>query len=241
MATKKMRLDRYLVHTGCGSRTEVQMLIKKKKVKVDGEVVSKPETTLDPETASVEVYGEAVVYQEYYHFIMHKPDGVLTATEDPVHETVLDLLEPEDQNKMVCPVGRLDKDTEGLLILTSDGKLNHALLSPKKHVDKVYYATLTGCVTEADCKAFEEGIYINENTRCMPAQMEIISAGDTSEVYITIREGKFHQIKRMAHAIGKEVTYLKRVKMGGLMLPEDLEKGMYRLLTNEELRQLKGE
>ena len=241
MAVKKMRLDRYLVHTGYGSRTEVQVLIKKKKVQVNDEVATKGEKSIDPEKDVVSVYGEKVDYQPFYHFVMHKPAGVITATEDPVHETVLDLLEVIDQNKEVCPVGRLDKDTEGLLILTSDGKLNHSLLSPKKHVDKVYYAKLTGCVDETDCEAFAAGIAINAHTTCMPAQLEILSAGEVSEVHITIKEGKFHQIKRMAHAIGKEVIYLKRIQMGGLMLPDDLEKGDYRPLTDEELRQLKGE
>lgn len=240
MANKKMRLDKYLVHTGYGSRTEVQKLIKKKRVLINEKVASKPEEALIPEEDKVCVNGEEVDYQEFYHYIMHKPDGVITATEDPVHETVVDLLEDIDRNREVVPVGRLDKDTEGLLILTNDGKLNHSLISPKKHVDKVYYAQVAGKVTEEDCKAFEAGIFINDYTQCMPANMEIITADDQSEVYITIKEGKFHQIKRMMHAVDKEITYLKRIKMGGLTLPEDLEKGEYRALTQAELELLKG-
>ncbi len=237
---KKIRLDKYLVHVGMGSRTEVQKLIKKKKVEVDGTVVIKPEFSFDPENTAVRVQGELMDYQAFYHFVMNKPAGVITATEDPVHETVLDLMAIEDQNKVPAPVGRLDKDTEGLLVLTSDGKLNHQLLSPKKHVDKVYYARVEGCVTEADQKAFEEGVTIGQYT-CMPAKLTILSAGDCSEVHLTIKEGKFHQVKRMMQAVGKEVTYLERIQMGGLTLPKDIERGQYRRLTTEELGQLKGE
>ena len=158
---------------------------------------------------------------------MNKPAGVITATEDPVHETVHDLLDQVDQNKEVAPVGRLDKDTEGLLILTSDGKLNHSLLSPKKHVDKVYYAKVAGKVVPEDCAAFEKGVTIGAY-QCMPAKLEILTSDEVSEVHITIKEGKFHQIKRMMHAVGKEVVYLERIQMGNLTLPQDLARGDYR-------------
>ena len=237
---KKIRLDKYLVHTGVGSRSEVQKYIKSKKVSVDGVVVNKPECSIDPEKACVIANGITQQYLPFYHFIMNKPAGVITATEDPIHETVLDLMTQVDQNKGVSPVGRLDKDTEGLLILTSDGKLNHSLLSPKKHVDKIYYAEVAGHITEEDCIQFAKGVQIGEYV-CMPAGLEIIEAGCKSKVTITIKEGKFHQIKRMMHAVGKEVTYLERIQMGGLRLPEDLERGMYRPLTEEELNRLKGE
>lgn len=240
MASKKMRLDKYLVHVGIGSRSEVQKLIKQKKVQVNGTVAPKAEVSFVPEETEVKVSGELIVYKPFYHFIMNKPAGVITATEDPVHETVLDLMERVDQNKGVAPVGRLDKDTEGLLVLTSDGKLNHQLLSPKKHVDKVYFARIQGCVDTSDIKAFEDGITIGGYT-CMPAQLEILKAGEESEVHITIKEGKFHQIKRMMHAVGKEVIYLERIQMGALKLPIDIPRGSYRSLTEDELKALKGE
>lgn len=240
MASKKMRLDKYLVHVGLGSRSEVQKYIKKKKVSVDGIIATKCEMSIVPEEVEVVVNGEKMDYQPFYHFIMNKPQGVITATEDPVHETVLDIMEICDQNKGVAPVGRLDKDTEGLLVLTSDGQLNHQLLSPKKHVDKVYYAKVQGKVVVEDQKRFEEGVMIGEY-RCMPAQLDILKSDDISEVHITIKEGKFHQIKRMMLAVGKEVIYLERIQMGGLTLPEDIERGSYRRLTEEELCRLKGE
>ncbi|MGL4361952.1 MAG: pseudouridine synthase [Cellulosilyticaceae bacterium] len=234
-----MRLDKILVHIGVGSRSEVQKLIKSKKVKVDDEVVKKPEMSIDPET-NIQVMGEDVKYKPHYHFIMNKPEGVITATEDAVHETVLDLMDVIDQNKGIAPVGRLDKDTEGLLILTTDGQLNHKLLSPKKHIDKVYYAKIQGCVTDEDVIAFEEGITIG-NYKCMSAKLEILNSGEQSEVHITIREGKFHQVKRMMHSVGKEVIYLERIQMGGLTLPTDLERGEYRELTDVELKCLQGD
>lgn len=236
-----MRLDKYLVHTGYGSRSEVQKLVRSKRVKINDEVVKKPDNTLDPLVDQVKVRDEIVDYQEFYYYILNKPQGYITATEDPRQETVMDLLDPITKGRSLAPVGRLDKDTEGLLILTNDGKFNHALLSPKKHVDKVYYAEVTGCVSEEDCKVFEAGIDIGENKVCMPAKLEIIEVQeDTSKVYITIREGKFHQVKRMMHSVGKEVTFLKRIKMGALDLPADLETGEYRQLTDRELELLRG-
>ena len=241
MKTKKMRLDRFLVHTGYGSRSEVQKLIKQGKVRVKDEIVKKPEYSLEVLKDQVTVQGEEVLYQEFYYYILNKPAGYITATEDLRQETVLDLLEPIDKNKGLCPVGRLDKDTEGLLVLTNDGQLNHALLSPKKHVDKVYYAKLQGRVTSEDVTRFKEGIVLVDGTVFQPSTLEIIEAGPQSEVYVTIKEGKFHQVKRMALAIGKEVLYLKRLQMGGLTLPEDLALGEYRPLTEIELRKLKGE
>lgn len=236
-----MRLDKYLVHTGYGSRSEVQKLVKSKRVKINDEVIKKPDCNLNPEVDVVKVRDEEVDYAEFYYYILNKPQGCITATEDPRHETVMDLLDNITRGRSLAPVGRLDKDTEGLLILTNDGKFNHELLSPKKHVDKVYYAEVEGVVVEEDCKAFEEGINIGENKICMPAKLEIIEVNeDSSKVYITIKEGKFHQVKRMMHSVGKEVTFLKRIKMGGLSLPGDLETGEYRQLTETELQLLGG-
>lgn len=235
MSNKKMRLDKYLVHVGYGTRSVVQKVIRSKKVKVDHEVVVKPETSINPVTSIVEVNGERMDYEEFYYFLLNKPGGYITATEDNREQTVLDLLEQRDQNKEVFPVGRLDKDTEGLLILTNDGKMAHSLLSPKHHVDKVYYAKVLGRMEEADIETFAKGIVLSDGTTYEPGKLEIITSGEESEIYVTIREGKFHQVKRMVQAVGKEVTYLKRIKMGGLSLPEDLSLGTYRRMTQEEL------
>ena len=237
----KMRLDKYLVHVGYGTRSTVQKLIRSKKVQVDEAVVQKPETSIDPDQAVVKVCGRVMDYKEFYYFILHKPAGYITATEDKKLPTVVDLLDEEDRNKDVAPVGRLDKDTEGLLVLTNDGKTAHELLSPKKHVDKVYYARVAGRVVPEDCDVFAKGITLEDGTVFAPGKLEIITTGEMSEIYVTIKEGKFHQVKRMVQAIGKEVTYLKRIKMGNFSLPEDLAIGEYRQLTKEELKALKGE
>ena len=235
---KNIRLDKYLVHVGYGSRSIVQKLIKSKKVKVDGEIVVKPEKSINPITSEVYVGNELMEYEEHYHFILNKPGGYITATEDTRDETVLDLLNEQDQNKEVFPVGRLDKDTEGLLVLTTDGQMAHKVLSPKKHVEKKYYAKVNGVMEEADISVFEEGITLEDGTKYKPGKLEIIKSSEISEIYVTISEGKFHQVKKMVQYVGKEVIYLKRVQMGGLKLPEDLELGEYRKLTKEELESL---
>lgn len=237
----KMRLDKYLVHVGYGTRSTVQKLIKGKKVQVNDVVVQKPETSIDPEKAVVKIGGRIMDYQEFYYFILHKPAGYITATEDKKLPTVVDLLDEEDRNKDVAPVGRLDKDTEGLLVLTNDGKTTHELLSPKKHVDKVYYARVAGKVVPEDCETFAAGMTLEDGTVFAPGKLEIITSDEISEIYVTIKEGKFHQVKRMVQAIGKEVVYLKRIKMGNFSLPEDLAIGEYRQLTKEELKALRGE
>lgn len=238
MSNKKMRLDKYLVHVGYGTRSVAQKVIRSKRVKVDHQVVVKPETSINPLTSIVEVDGEQMDYEEFYYFLLNKPGGYITATEDEREQTVLDLLEQRDQNKEVFPVGRLDKDTEGLLILTNDGKMAHSLLSPKRHVDKVYYAKVLGRMEEVDIEIFAKGIVLDDGTTYEPGKLEIITSGEESEIYVTIREGKFHQVKRMVQAVGKEVVYLKRIKMGGLSLPEDLSLGTYRSMTQEELDRL---
>lgn len=229
-----MRLDRVLGHVGYGSRKEVQQLIKKKKVSVDGAIVKKVDVNVNPATQNIQVAGEAIDYQEFYYYLLNKPDGYISATEDPRDATVLDLLEERDRNKELFPVGRLDKDTEGLLLLTNDGKLAHALLSPKKHIDKLYYAKVQGEIVEDDCRAFEQGITMRDGTAYKPGKLEILSSGEMSEVLVTIKEGKFHQVKRMIQAVGKEVVYLKRLQMGELKLPEDLSLGEYRQINEEE-------
>lgn len=230
-----MRLDKILTHSGYGSRKEVQKIIKSKKVTVDGNVISKPESNINPEQSEICINGKPVDYQEFYYYILNKPSGYISATEDPTEETVIDLLSVEDRNKELFPVGRLDKDTEGLLLLTNDGKMAHDLLSPKKHVDKTYYAKVKGTMVEEDIHIFAQGMTLENGTTYQPGKLEIISSGEFSEIYVTIREGKFHQVKKMVQFVGKEVVYLKRIQMGQLKLPKDLELGSYRKLTKEEL------
>ena len=233
-----MRLDKVLVHVGYGSRKEVQKLIKNKKVTVEGICITKCEANVDPLTQPICVAKAPICYQEFYYYLMNKPAGCITATEDPNQQTVIDLLSPIDRNKELFPVGRLDKDTEGLLLLTNDGRLAHELLSPKKHVDKKYYAKVKGKMTQEDCEVFAQGMTLQDGTTYQPGYLEIISSGDYSEIYVTIREGKFHQVKRMVQFVGKEVVYLKRIKMGQLELPETLELGTYRSLSLAELETL---
>ena len=230
-----MRLDKILTHVGYGSRKEVQKMIKGKKVTVDGQIISKPESNINPCESEICINGKPVDYQEFYYYILNKPGGYISATEDPNEPTVIDLLSIEDRNKELFPVGRLDKDTEGLLLLTNDGKMAHDLLSPKKHVDKTYYAKVKGQMVEEDIHIFAQGMTLENGTTYQPGQLEIISSGEFSEVYVTIKEGKFHQVKRMVQFVGKEVVYLKRIQMGQLKLPKDLGLGEYRKLTQEEI------
>ena len=233
-----MRLDKVLGHVGYGSRKEVQKMIKAKKVTVDGKCVTKSEANVNPEIQEICVSGKAIDYQEFYYYLLHKPAGYVSATEDPRDETVIDLLAQIDRNKELFPVGRLDKDTEGLLVLTNNGKLAHDLLSPKKHVDKIYYAKVKGEMVAEDIVTFAEGMTLKDGTTYRPGKLEIISSGEFSEIYVTISEGKFHQVKKMVQYVGKEVIYLKRIQMGQLKLPDDLELGEYRQLTAEELIEL---
>ena len=176
----------------------------------------------------ITVKGEPIDYRRYTWIMLNKPAGYLSATEDGKGATVLDLLPQELQRRELFPVGRLDKDTEGLLFLTNEGGLAHDLLSPKRHVDKVYYARVEGCLTEEDCRAFAAGITLPAGLQCQSAKLEILSAGASSEAHVTLREGKFHQVKRMLGFLGKPVTYLERVEMGGLPLDLSLSRGEYR-------------
>lgn len=241
-----MRLDKLLAHSGLGTRKEVKKLLKKKIVEVNEAIIVDPKTHVDPETDTITVGGEPIIYQEYVYFMLNKPQGVISATEDVVHETVVDLLEPQDSLQEPHPVGRLDIDTEGLLILTNDGKLTHRLLSPKHHVNKVYYAEVEGLVTEEDVETFKTGITLvdeHEEYVTMPAQLKILERDEeagTSKVEVTIQEGKFHQVKRMMLAVGKTVIYLKRLSMGELKLDPQLELGAYRPLTEDEIKLLEN-
>lgn len=231
---ERQRLDKILAHVGVGSRKELKAIVKAGRVTVNGAPVADVAMKVQPDVDEIEVDGEAIRYREYIYLMMNKPQGVVSATEDAVDETVVDLLDAEDSIFDVFPVGRLDKDTEGLLLLTNDGKLTHRLLAPKRHVPKRYYAKIHGRVTQADIEAFAEGVTLDDGYETLPGELVILATGPASEIELTIYEGKFHQVKRMFQAVGKEVTFLKRLSMGPLMLDDNLEPGAYRELTEEE-------
>lgn len=225
---------------GIGTRSAVKREIALGKVTVDGLVIKQPEFKLDPGGQQVCFQGAKLTYQEYEYYMLNKPAGVVSATEDRRDKTVLDLIESR-KLKDLFPVGRLDKDTEGLLLITNDGALAHQLLSPHRHVDKVYYAIIAGIVAEADIQLFHMGVDIGEKQPVREAVLEILAVNretGRSEIRLTIHEGKFHQVKRMFQAVGKEVIYLKRLSMGGLHLDETLGIGEYRELTDEELNRI---
>lgn len=235
-----MRLDKFLAEVGLGSRKEVKQLIKKGQIKVNQQTEKSDKKQIDPEKDQVEYQGEILHYQEFYYYLLHKPAGVVSATEDKHDQTVMDLFSPTDYRSDLFPVGRLDKDTEGLLLITNDGKLAHNLLSPKKHVEKEYFAKIAGVMTAEDQQRFVEGVML-DGELTLPAELIIDETNsETSQVRIILHEGKFHQVKRMVKACGKEVTYLKRIRMGELTLPQALAKGSYRSLTADELQGLKG-
>ena len=235
------RIDKIISNLGYGSRKEIKALVKKGLVKVDGEIVKDNGLLIDPEKSVININGEDLFYREYIYLMMNKPDGVISATYDNREETVIDLLEVEHQVFNPFPVGRLDKDTVGLLLLTNDGELNHRLISPKWHVDKVYYAKIDKAVDEKDVEAFKNGITLDDGYKCKEGKLEIISSSDeVAEVMVTIQEGKYHQVKRMFEALGKTVVYLKRTEFGGLPLDQELEEGEYRELTEDELALLKS-
>ncbi len=234
-----MRIDKLLANIGYGSRKEVKGLLKSGVVKVNEVVTKDAKLQVNPDLDAVTVHGELVEYKEFIYLMMNKPPGVLSATEDNYQETVIDLLELEDSVYEPFPVGRLDKDTEGLLLITNDGKLAHQLLSPKKHVPKTYFAVIEGEVTEHDIEAFRAGVTLEDGYLTKPGELMIKKSGPTSDIELTITEGKFHQVKRMFEAVDKRVIYLKRLSMGSLQLDEDLDLGEYRELTDEELKNLK--
>lgn len=228
-----LRLDKYLADAGVGTRSQVKQMIRKGQIAINGEPVKKPDQKVDGEKDKIEVMGKEIRYQKYRYLLLHKPSGYVSATEDKKEQTVLSLL-PEELRKDLFPVGRLDKDTEGLLLLTNDGALAHRLLSPKKHVNKTYYALVQGRVTDEDQAAFLQGVDIGDEKDTLPAQLEILEAAEESRILLTIQEGRFHQVKRMFEARGKKVVYLKRISMGPLALEEGLKPGNYRELTEEE-------
>ena len=226
------RLDKLLAGTGKWSRREVKALIRQGLVRVDGRLAASAEDKLDPAAAIITVAGETISLCRFTYVMLHKPAGVLTATEDRKQPTVLDLLPPELRRIGLAPVGRLDKDTEGLLLLTNDGELAHRLLSPKYHVDKRYLARVDGELSAADTEAFARGMTLGDGLECLPAGLEVLP---DRVCIVTLREGKFHQVKRMLAARGAPVLYLKRLSMGPLTLDDSLAAGAYRLLRAEEI------
>ena len=235
-----MRLDKYLVACAVGSRTEVKNFLKAGRVTVNGKKEKSAKLQINEETDEICFDGQKLEYEEFVYYMMNKPQGVISATEDPKHKTVLDLLDDLARSKEVFPVGRLDIDTHGLLLLTNDGQLAHALLSPKRHVDKIYLALVDGIMTQEDVETFAQGIPLKDFT-CKPAKLELVSIDrekNQSLVRVTIAEGKFHQVKRMVAYCGKEVVNLKRLTMGTLTLDEDLKRGEWRRLSKEELEGL---
>ena len=226
------RLDKLLAGTGKWSRREVKALVRQGLVRVDGRLAACAEDKLDPAAAIITVAGETISLCRFTYVMLHKPAGVLTATEDRKQPTVLDLLPPELRRIGLAPVGRLDRDTEGLLLLTNDGELAHRLLSPKYHVEKRYFARVDGELSAADAEAFARGMTLGDGLECLPAGLEVLP----DRVCIaTLREGKFHQVKRMLAARGAPVLYLKRLSMGPLTLDDSLAAGAYRLLRAEEI------
>ncbi|MCA1038746.1 rRNA pseudouridine synthase [Bacillus infantis] len=233
-----MRIDKVLANLGYGSRKEVKKLLKDGSVTVNDEKIKDAKQHVDPEKDLIRINGETIEYREFIYLMMNKPPGVISATEDNRDETVIDLLEAEDLIFEPFPVGRLDKDTEGLLLITNDGHLAHRLLSPKKHVPKTYFAVIDQEVTEEDVIAFRKGVILDDGYATKPGELNILKSGERSDIELTITEGKFHQVKRMFEAVGKKVVYLQRLSMGPLQLDETLELGEYRELTEEELQSL---
>lgn len=229
------RLDKVLAGTGRWSRREVKLLVRQGLVRLNGAAAVSAEEKCDPETAVITVNGETVVLRRFTYVLLHKPGGVLTATEDRRQETVMELLPQELRRVGLAPVGRLDKDTEGLLLLTNDGELAHRLLSPKYHVDKRYFARVDGHLTAAHAEAFAKGMTLGDGLKCLPARLEILP---DNGCIVTVREGKFHQVKRMLASCGAPVVYLKRLSMGPLVLGDKLGRGEHRMLREEEVAAL---
>ena len=236
--SKKQRIDKILSNLGYGSRSELKKICKNGLVKVNGKVINNPGVQVDVENDEIIFDGEKVTYKEFIYLMLNKPDGYISATFDKRDPIVLDLIDKEDLVFEPFPVGRLDKDTEGLLVLTNDGQLAHRVLSPKKHVPKTYYAKIEGVVTEDDIKAFAKGVTLDDGYETMPAELVILKSDEISEIELTIHEGKFHQVKRMFESVDKKVIYLKRLSMGKLQLDKNLALGEYRELTDEEIKMI---
>lgn len=235
---KKLRIDKILSNVGYGSRAEIKKYCKYGIIFVNGQVVNNPGLQVDPENDEIIFDGEKVNYREFVYIMLNKPGGYISATYDKFDPIVLDLIDPSYLVFEPFPVGRLDKDTEGLLVLTNDGQLSHRVLSPKKHVPKTYYAKVEGVVTNDDILEFEKGVVLDDGYKTMPSQLKILKSDEISEIELIIHEGKFHQVKRMFESVGKKVVYLKRLSMGNLKLDESLALGEYRELTIDEIKQM---
>lgn len=233
-----IRLDKFLVDLGIGSRSEVKKYISASKVSLNGQIVNKPDIKFEPEHTEVRFENQILSYREFEYFMLHKPAGCVTATSDNLHKTVMDYI--KESRKGLVPVGRLDMDTEGLLLITNDGDLNHRLLSPVHHVPKTYYARIEGVLPEDAGVRMKEGLLLDDGLQTKSADLKILSQGvQDAEIELTIFEGKFHQVKRMFAALDTKVVYLKRLSMGSLQLDESLLPGEYRRLTAEEIDELK--
>lgn len=237
-----LRIDKYLADAGIGTRSEIKIYIKKGFVTINGISATKPDTKIDTNKDIICFQNEEIQMDDFEYYLLNKPAGYVSATKDNTAPTVLSLI--QSRRSDLFPAGRLDKDTEGLLLITNDGALSHKLLSPKHHVDKTYFAIIEGKVDEQDINLFKEGLFIGDEDleTALPAKLSIVADYDTEQnlsyVNVTIQEGKFHQVKRMFQAVGKKVTYLKRISFGGLTLPEDLSPGDYRKLTKDEINRL---
>ncbi|AEJ44774.1 pseudouridine synthase [Alicyclobacillus acidocaldarius] len=238
MAT--IRVDKWLTTAGYGSRSEVKKLCRAGRVLLNGATVKDAAKHADPAVDVLEVDGEWVPYEPLVYFMMYKPPGYVSSTEDPRDPVVLELLDEEDIWRDVFPVGRLDKDAEGLLLLTNDGALAHRLLAPRRHVPKRYFVRVRGALGEDDARALAEGVVLDDGYKAMPAELEILRSGAESEAVIQVYEGKYHQVKRMFASLGKRVTFLKRISMGPLSLDPALKPGEYRRLTEEEIEALRA-
>lgn len=240
-----LRIDKYLADCGIGTRSEVKKYIKAKQITVNGEVVVKPEQKIDENADVICFKGQPITYEKYVYYLLHKPAGCVTAKQDNVHKTVMEYFPDEIRTKDIAPVGRLDLDTEGLLLFTNDGPLTHHLLSPTHHIPKTYYAVLNKEVPEMAVELFKNGVDIGDDKPTLPAELTILPVStyengeDVYSAELTISEGRFHQVKRMFEAVGCTVTYLKRLSMGSLTLG-NLEKGEYKKLTEEEIIELQN-
>ncbi|MBP2098758.1 16S rRNA pseudouridine(516) synthase [Enterococcus rivorum] len=234
-----MRLDKLLEHENFGSRKKVKRLIRSKKVKIDGKVVTCENQNVDAQLQEITVEDTVITQKTHEYFMLNKPQGVVTAVHDKDHQTVVDLIKEEDYRQKLYPVGRLDRDTEGLLLITDNGQLGYQLLLPHKNVTKRYEVIVNERLNDEDVKSFQEGIVFHGGECCKPAVLSILSTSDNeSRAYLDIDEGKFHQVKKMFLSVGKKVTFLKRLKMGPIELDQQLKPGEYRRLTPKELETL---
>lgn len=231
-----IRLDKYLANMGVGTRTQVKEFIKKGRVSIDDNIIKSPETKFDENSQIVALDGVRINFVKYEYYMLNKPSGVVSATVDNINKTVISLI--NSKRKDLFPIGRLDKDTQGLIIITNDGEIAHKMLSPKHHISKVYYAQVEGIVDKNDVKLFAQGLKIDSEFNAMPAKLEIIKSEDISQIKLEIFEGKFHQVKRMFEAVGKKVIFLKRISMGEIKLDNSLKAGEFRQLNKDELNYL---